>query len=28
MLSQHWEPFADELANAPSPQQLLQVWDS
>lgn len=28
MLSQHWEPFADKLANAPSPQQLLQVWDS
>lgn len=25
MLSQHWEPFADELANAPSPQQLLQL---
>ncbi|CAJ2645944.1 unnamed protein product [Trifolium pratense] len=25
MLSQDWEPFADELANAPSPQQLLQL---
>ncbi|AES94391.1 putative phosphoacetylglucosamine mutase [Medicago truncatula] len=25
MLSQHWEPFADKLANAPSPQQLLQL---
>lgn len=25
MLSQHWEPFADALANAPSPQHLLQV---
>ncbi|KAH1035338.1 hypothetical protein AAZX31_20G084800 [Glycine max] len=23
MLSQHWEPFADALANAPSPQHLL-----
>lgn len=28
MLSQHWEPFADAIANASSPQQLLQVWDS
>ncbi|XP_061343930.1 phosphoacetylglucosamine mutase [Gastrolobium bilobum] len=25
MLSQHWEPFADALANAPSPQQLIQL---
>ncbi|XP_004511763.1 phosphoacetylglucosamine mutase [Cicer arietinum] len=25
MLSQHWEPFADAIANAPSPQQLLQL---
>lgn len=25
MLSQHWEPFADALANAPSPQDLVQV---
>ena len=25
MLSQHWEPFADALANAPSPQHLLHV---
>lgn len=25
MLSQHWEPFADALANAPSPQHLLLV---
>uniref|UniRef100_A0A2N9I0H4 Alpha-D-phosphohexomutase alpha/beta/alpha domain-containing protein n=1 Tax=Fagus sylvatica TaxID=28930 RepID=A0A2N9I0H4_FAGSY len=25
MLSQDWEPFADSLANAPSPQQLLHV---
>ncbi|KAJ1391758.1 Phosphoacetylglucosamine mutase [Sesbania bispinosa] len=25
MLSQHWEPFADALANAPSPQQLVQL---
>ncbi|CAJ2645949.1 phosphoacetylglucosamine mutase-like [Trifolium pratense] len=25
MLSQDWEPFADELANAASPQQLLQL---
>lgn len=25
MLSQHWEPFADALANAPSPQHLLHL---
>ncbi|GMY29822.1 phosphoacetylglucosamine mutase [Fagus crenata] len=25
MLSQDWEPFADSLANAPSPQQLLHL---
>ncbi|KAK4262493.1 hypothetical protein QN277_028048 [Acacia crassicarpa] len=25
MLSQHWEPFADALANAPSPQDLVQL---
>ncbi|TKY70737.1 Phosphoacetylglucosamine mutase [Spatholobus suberectus] len=25
MLSQHWEPFADALADAPSPQHLLQL---
>ncbi|XP_057763266.1 phosphoacetylglucosamine mutase [Arachis stenosperma] len=25
MLSQHWEPFADALANAPSPQELIQL---
>ncbi|XP_054824346.1 phosphoacetylglucosamine mutase [Prosopis cineraria] len=25
MLSQHWEPFADALANAPSPQDLIQL---
>lgn len=25
MLSQEWEPFADALANAPTPQHLLQV---
>ncbi|XP_058778137.1 phosphoacetylglucosamine mutase [Vicia villosa] len=25
MLSQHWEPFADAIANASSPQQLLQL---
>lgn len=25
MLSQHWEPFADALANAPSPHELFKV---
>ncbi|XP_028762448.1 phosphoacetylglucosamine mutase [Neltuma alba] len=25
MLTQHWEPFADALANAPSPQDLVQL---
>ncbi|XP_016201523.1 phosphoacetylglucosamine mutase [Arachis ipaensis] len=25
MLSQHWEPFADALANAPSPQELIRL---
>ncbi|XP_052210262.1 phosphoacetylglucosamine mutase [Diospyros lotus] len=27
MLSQHWEPFADALANAPDSQHLLQLID-
>ncbi|KAF3431729.1 hypothetical protein FNV43_RR26464 [Rhamnella rubrinervis] len=27
MLSQHWEPFADALANAQTPEHLLQVVD-
>ncbi|XP_057449713.1 phosphoacetylglucosamine mutase [Lotus japonicus] len=27
MLSQHWEPFADAIANAPSPQHLIQLID-
>jgi hypothetical protein len=27
MMAQHWEPFADALANAPDPDALLQVMD-